>query len=231
MSLSDAASPATNPPPGGDCPPCGRRAQRRAERRAAIVDVAYRSFLEQGYAATSMSGIAAALGGSKGTLWNYFASKELLFAAVMDRGAQTFQANIARELTGPGEMEDILRRFARAFLRKITSPEGVSLYRMIVAEAGRFPELGRIFQERAIGRTRAVLSGYLAGAMAAGRLRTGDPLRAAYELLGLCTIGTQQLLLMGQIECAAPDVLEAEGGAAVALFLRAYAPAVADADV
>jgi len=224
MSLPNAAPPATNPPPAEAGAPCGRRAQRRAERRAAIIDVAYRSFLDQGYAATSMSGIAAALGGSKGTLWNYFASKELLFAAVLDHGAQTFQANIARELTGPGDLENILRRFVRAFLGKITSAEGISLYRMIVAEAGRFPELGRIFQERAMGRTRAVLAGYLAGAMAAGQLRAGDPLRAAYELLGLCSIGTQPLLLLGQIERAAPEVLEDEGRLAVALFLRAYAP-------
>lgn len=214
-------SPAAIRPPEA---PCGRRAQRRAERREAIVDVAYRSFMEQGYAATSMSAIAAELGGSKATLWNYFPSKELLFAAVMDRGVETFQTNIARELNGQGDLEEILGRFARAFLRKITAPDGIKLYRMIVAEAGRFPELGRIFQERAVGRTRAVLAGYLAGVMASGKLRAGDPLNAAYQLLGLCTIGTQQQMLFGQIEQALPETIELEGRAAVTLFLRAYAP-------
>jgi TetR/AcrR family transcriptional repressor of mexJK operon len=223
MSMSPPAAAAPPLVPVPDMP-CGRRAQRRAERREAIVDVAYRWFMDQGYAATSMSAIAAELGGSKATLWNYFPSKELLFAAVLDRGAKTFQSNIARELTGEGDLAEVLGGFVHAFLLKVTSAEGLALYRMIVAEAGRFPELGRIFQERAGGRTRAVLAGYLAGAMAMGRLRAGDPLRAAYELLGLCMIGTHQQMLFGQIEQAPPGVLEVEGQAAVAVFLRAYAP-------
>jgi TetR/AcrR family transcriptional repressor of mexJK operon len=54
---------------------------RRDKRREAILDVARSVFSEEGYAATSMSSIAARLGGSKGTLYNYFKSKEELFGA------------------------------------------------------------------------------------------------------------------------------------------------------
>src|SRR6201996_3357841 len=50
-------------------------------KRRAILDVASEVFLAQGYAATSMSEIAARVGGSKGTLYNYFRSKEELFSA------------------------------------------------------------------------------------------------------------------------------------------------------
>jgi AcrR family transcriptional regulator len=56
----------------------------RDEKRAAIVKIAYEAFLTDGYAATSMSSIAAKVGGSKATLYNYFASKEELFAAVIE---------------------------------------------------------------------------------------------------------------------------------------------------
>ena len=62
----------------------GKREARKEERRLAILDVAKRSFLESGYSATSMSAISVELGGSKGTLWNYFPSKEELFAAVLE---------------------------------------------------------------------------------------------------------------------------------------------------
>jgi hypothetical protein len=55
--------------PSLTCP--SRREARRLSRREAILEVAERSFLEQGYAATTMSAIAAELGGSKGTLWSY----------------------------------------------------------------------------------------------------------------------------------------------------------------
>src|ERR1700728_4072656 len=56
---------------------------RSDAKRRAILDVASEVFLAQGFAATSMSEIAARLGGSKGTLYNYFRSKEELFAAIM----------------------------------------------------------------------------------------------------------------------------------------------------
>src|SRR5471030_1490574 len=56
---------------------------RSDARRRAILDVASEVFLAQGFAATSMSEIAVRLGGSKGTLYNYFRSKEELFAAIM----------------------------------------------------------------------------------------------------------------------------------------------------
>src|SRR5271170_7231779 len=54
---------------------------KRDARREAILEVARQVFFEEGYAAASMSTIAARLGGSKGTLYNYFKSKEELFAA------------------------------------------------------------------------------------------------------------------------------------------------------
>ena len=57
----------------------------RDTRREAILDVARDVFLEEGYASASMSTIAARLGGSKGTLYNYFKNKEELFAAYVVR--------------------------------------------------------------------------------------------------------------------------------------------------
>src|SRR6202789_1904440 len=54
---------------------------RRDQRREAILRVAGEVFLEEGYSAASMSTIAARLGGSKGTLYNYFKNKEELFEA------------------------------------------------------------------------------------------------------------------------------------------------------
>ena len=50
-----------------------------------------------------MSTIAAALGGSKGTLWAYFPSKEALFAAVLDDVTAAFRTELADALRpGPG---------------------------------------------------------------------------------------------------------------------------------
>src|SRR5579863_7473509 len=204
------------------CEAPSRRAARRETRREAILDVAQRSFLEHGYAATKMSTIAADLGGSKGTLWNYFPAKDLLFAAVLDRATEAFQQQLTLLLNPQDDLEATLRRFALEFLQRVTSPEALALYRLIVAEAGRFPEMGRIFQERATGRTHAQLATYLAEMMARGVLRQDDPRLAARQLVGLCMSGCHQMLLMRLIESADGPMLDDEVRSCVATFLRAY---------
>ena len=67
---------------------------RRDQRREAILEVARAVFTEEGFAAASMSSIAARLGGSKGTLYNYFKSKEELFAAYVREECARFAEGV-----------------------------------------------------------------------------------------------------------------------------------------
>ena len=66
----------------------GTATARADAQRARIVDVAIDMFSRQGFRATSMNEIAAAVGLSKPTLYHYFGSKEKLlvhiYAAVLD---------------------------------------------------------------------------------------------------------------------------------------------------
>ena len=199
-----------------------RREARRQSRREAILDVAAASFLEHGYAGTTMSAIAATLGGSKGTLWSYFASKEVLFAAVIDRVTQAFRAQLSLILNPRDGVEAALRRFCIEFLRKVTSPEAIALHRLVVGETNRFPEIGHIFYERAPRQTQLLLAEFLAEAMARASLRPADPLIAARQLIALCMAGGHQLLLMGMTDTLAADALEAEVDNAMNTFIRAY---------
>lgn len=200
-----------------------RREARRQSRREAILDVAAESFLEHGYAGTTMSAIAATLGGSKGTLWSYFASKEVLFAAVIDRVTQAFRAQLSLILNPRDGVEAALRRFCIEFLRKVTSPEAIALHRLVVGETNRFPEIGHIFYERAPRQTQKLLAEFLAEAMERKSLRRTDPLIAARQLIALCMAGEHQLLLMGMTDTLAPETLEAEVDNAMNTFIRAYA--------
>ena len=203
----------------------GRREERRHERREAILDVAQQSFLEQGYDGTTMSAIAAALGGSKGTLWSYFASKDLLFAAVLDRATEQFRKGLATALDFSSPIKIALGEFCRQFLRTLTLPEAAALHRLVVGETQRFPEVGRIFFERGPGRTRKLLADYLGAAMERGQLRRDDPVAAAEQLTGLCLGGCHMQLLLGLIGKAGPAEIEADVRRALAVFMRAYAPA------
>jgi TetR/AcrR family transcriptional regulator, mexJK operon transcriptional repressor len=204
--------------------PCpSRREARRQSRREAILDVAAQSFLEHGYAGTTMSAIAATLGGSKGTLWSYFASKDVLFAAVIERVTDAFRAQLSLILNPRDGVELALRRFCTEFLRKITSPEAIALHRLVVGETNRFPEIGRIFYERAPRQTQQLLAGFLAEAMESGQLRRDDPLVAARQLTALCMYGGHQQMLMGVVEGLSAEAIEAEVDRATGTFMRAYA--------
>jgi AcrR family transcriptional regulator len=129
----------------------GKREARKIDRREAIVEVAKRQFLDNGYAATSMSAIAAELGGSKATLWSYFPNKEDLFAAVLDEATAAYRQQFADLLRPSKDMPSAVLQFTRSFMAKLTLPEPLRLHRLIVAESGRNPELGQLFFERAPG--------------------------------------------------------------------------------
>lgn len=181
-------------------------------------------FLEHGYAGTTMSGIAAALGGSKGTLWSYYPSKDVLFGAVLDRVTSAFREQLGMTLNADDSVEAALGKFCRKFMARITSPDAVALYRLVFGESARIPEVGRIFYERAPRRTQELLAGYLEKAMAAGSLRSEDPLCAAQQLTALCMAGSHQKLVTSVIDRVDEETMEAEAQRAVDTFLRAYRP-------
>lgn len=199
-----------------------RREANREARREAILDVAKQSFLENGYAGTTMSGIAGELGGSKGTLWSYFPSKEALFAAVVDRATRQFRAEMTVILNLDDELETALRRFCAEFLAKISSPEAIALHRLVVGETSRFPELGCIFYERAPRQTHLLLAEFVAHVQKRGLLPGIEPLRAAQHLTWLCMSGHYQMLLTGVIAEISAAQAAADIDAAMATFLRAY---------
>ena len=171
-----------------------------------------------------MSGIAAALGGSKGTLWNHFPSKEELFSAVLDRVATAYRVQLSQILDPCGLLEPTLLRACRSLLDKVCSAQAIALHRLIYAEGARFPELSRIFFELAPRHTRALLADFIQGAMDRGQLRQADPADAARTLMALTMAGSHQQLMLGQIAQPLPDAMHADVMLAVDLFLRAYAP-------
>jgi AcrR family transcriptional regulator len=204
-------------------PPQGRREARKADRRRAILEVAERSFRERGFADTSMSTIAAELGGSKTTLWTYFPSKDALFAAVIDSKIETFQAKLDNALIPAGGTAAALTRFGMLFLNKIMDPQSITLKRLIIAETERFPQLGEAFAVRGPDRVRRRLCRYIEEEMEAGRLRSGDPLVAARQFIGLCQAGCYFDRIWRPARPSAARI-ESDVVEAVDTFMRAWGP-------
>ena len=132
----------------------GKRELNKARKRAEIVDIATRSFFEQGYAATTMSAIAEELGGSKATLWAHFSSKEELFAAVIDLQVGSFSRDIDEVLTSQTYSVPALRRLCMRFLECLMRDNAVRLFTLILSEGERFPEIREMVYSRGPERVR-----------------------------------------------------------------------------
>jgi TetR/AcrR family transcriptional repressor of mexJK operon len=195
-----------------------RRAVQREERRAAILTIARRHFHDHGYGGTSMSAIATELGGSKGTLWAYFPSKEELFAATMEELIAEYVPFL--HLEAWELIEPALTRYAEHFLRFTLSPKVIALNRIIIAEAPRFPEVGRIFFDQGPRRRHQALAEFLVEKMRQGQMRIGDAQTASTQFHHLCHCRQFMRVLWGVAGETNPALIAREAGEAVALFLH-----------
>jgi TetR/AcrR family transcriptional repressor of mexJK operon len=190
-------------------------------RRKAFVAVSQKAFFTNGYGGTTMSAIAAQVGGSKTTLWTYFPSKQDLFTAVVDDVVEEYGCALSIQLPLDQPVVEVLELFGAAMLSTMLSPPIINLHRVVAGEAARFPELGRLFYERGAKRGKARLAAYMNAVMEDGRLRRGDPQLAARQFSAMCQANSFQLALYA-IETPAPDDVARDITTAVDCFLRAW---------
>ena len=193
----------------------------RNARRADFVAAAQDAFFTYGYAGTAMSQIAAKVGGSKTTLWSHFPSKQDLFVAVVDDLVERYGAALEVPLDPATPLRAALRQFADAMMAIVQSEPIVALNRLVIGEAGRFPELGALFFARGPARGKGKLAAYLKVAMENNCVRRGDPAVAARQFASLCQAGCHQMRLVGGSEVDKVE-LEADIVAAIDTFVRAW---------
>lgn len=197
------------------------------QKRQQIAQAAGKLFVTQGYEATTMDAIAREAGVSKATVYAHAKNKQELFAAcVRGVASRVYQSvDAAGEVAGGGtpDAEAVLRRFAFSFLEVIMTPRAQGVYRMVVAEAPRNPELGRIFFEQGPAVVQARLTAIIAELRDAGALEVDDPAVAAQEFLGLMQGRFHLPCILGTLgELSEQDRADAAQRTA-RTFLRAYA--------
>lgn len=195
----------------------------RDERRDAIVAVAHQVFLEKGYAGTSMSVIAARYQGSKGTLYNYFCSKEELFAAVIERKCEQFLSAVFGGEVEGGDLRKALTRFGERMVEMALSDDTIATKRLITAECARFPEIGQTMYQSGPQRGREQMRKFLACAKDAGQLRAdADIALAAEQFFALCLAENQQRRLWNAAPAPTPEENRKHVEGAVSTFMRAF---------
>jgi len=193
----------------------------RRDRRAAILAVAGRHFLEDGFSGTTMSSIAADAGGSKATLWQYYCSKEVLFTSFVESATEGLLSEALARLSEPGEPVRVLRSFVGALLDVLRSDESLRLQREAGALAIRLPEVGEMLQRRLAGDLEARLAAFFAAHMASGALRGADADEAAWLTLALC-LGFDHRRLLWRDEKLTDLEAAASANRVMSILVRLY---------
>ncbi len=180
-------------------------------------------FFEHGYAAASMSMIAARLGGSKGTLYNYFENKKALFTAYVEDTCQQIGDEIFGAWPDDGPLRPALKSLSRRYIEFFAREDTVRTFRLVVAECQRSPELAHIFNEAGPASGRRRLAEKLAIADSLGLIDARDPSTAARHFFALCKGGVYFDRLLNLAPPPSEAAVEREAEGVTATFLLAYA--------
>jgi AcrR family transcriptional regulator len=148
---------------------------RGLARRRAMLEAARALFLEKGFENTSLSDIVDRSKGSRSTLYEQFGNKEgLLRAMVEDQTARLWEAIDWTEAV-PEATDDAIVDLAVRFVKLALAQESVAVYRIVIAEGHRMPEIARLFFESGPELFQQRLADIFRKAQAAGRLKEGRP--------------------------------------------------------
>jgi AcrR family transcriptional regulator len=151
--------------------PVANRAERAAERRAAIVEAALDEFIARGFTATRLDDVARRAGVAKGTIYLHFKDKESMFEELI----RTAIVPLVGRMQGPpplgGKVRDAIEGFALAFIQEIASTRRGDIVRLIVAEGPRFPAIADFYYREVVSRGLAGMGALIELGIARGEIR------------------------------------------------------------
>ena len=193
-------------------------------KRQAILEVAALAFQELGFERTSMSEICARVGGSKATIYNYFASKEELFSEVMFLSTEAEFMVVHQALeASTDDVAESLQRFGERLLTFLYSPR-IRAERHLAISESRRSELGRLVYERGVQRSQNLIAAFMARAMTQGQLRETDARVVAQHFFGLLEAELLEPFLHQQLGEVGAEQIRAVTARAVAVFMAGCGP-------
>ena len=144
------------------------------EKRKAILDAAQKVFAEHGFHGATNRLIAREAGITAGTIYWYFPSKEELFRAMIR------ERSVVPDIVAALEEKDrppaeVLRAVAHAYLQAFDRPEVAGLFRVVITEGPRFPEVFEIVKQEILGKLIGSIATYITEGIMIGRFRQVDP--------------------------------------------------------
>jgi AcrR family transcriptional regulator len=199
--------------------PTGRR-RRKEARPEEILAAALESFAAKGFAATRIEDVAARAGISKGTLYLYFDGKEELFKAVV---RQALLPNLARvealAATFEGPSAQLLERLLATIAGIIDSRVG-AIPKLVIAEAGNFPDLARFYLDEVVRRGLGLIATILRRGIGRGEFREVDVDHAVFCVIAPMLIAALWKSSLEPHDAAGPLDVQALVRAHLDLLLR-----------
>jgi AcrR family transcriptional regulator len=205
--------------------PRGRPRREQADAaRQRILDAALGVFLARGFAAASMEGIAREAGVAKLTLYRHFESKQALFVEVARRAQLSVRERLGTIVDRGRPLDAVLRDIIGRLYDGYTHPEYLAVLRLVIAEAGRFPELGRAMLDDSREVSEPLVQ-YLQQLKDRGQIDVDSPSDAVTQICGLA-MGAGRYVLTTPSRRAASRRHAIES--LVTLFSRAWRAAPRD---
>jgi AcrR family transcriptional regulator len=151
--------------------PASNRAERAAERRAAIVEAALDEFIARGFTATRLDDVARRAGVAKGTIYLHFKDKEALFEGLVRTAIVPLIARLTPPAEPAGSIRDVLEHFAITFIKEVATTRRGDIVRLIVAEGPRFPAIADFYYREVVSRGLSAMRGLIRLAIARGEIR------------------------------------------------------------
>jgi AcrR family transcriptional regulator len=167
------------------------------ERRRLIIESAARLFSQHGFGGTTTREIARTVGVSEATVFKHFATKEQLYAAIIEAKAQTQQVlGVIGPLAEAHDDVGLLRTLATELIERTQSDP--TLMRLLFFSALEGHALADLFFRRRVQTLDVFLGRYIAERIAAGAFRPADPLQMAWNFIGMVTFHVLLHELFGQ---------------------------------
>jgi AcrR family transcriptional regulator len=158
-----------------------QRWKRRKEARPPeILEAALAVFAEKGFAATRMEDIARSAGVTKGTIYLYFESKEAVFRSLVQQSIGTALSGIVETTEHfEGSAAELLRLALTALGEFVRTSDRVVLLKILIAEAGNFPDMARFYRKEIINKGLSLMGDAIALGVSRGEFREIAPQHAA----------------------------------------------------
>ena len=191
-----------------------------SQKRHEILDAAIREFQAVGYDNTSMDRIAESAGASKRTVYNHFASKDLLFQAAFDRLKDELQELKSIPYDPERGLAEQLGEFVEAKRAVAENPAWLGLMKVATTVFIANPDMARETMARLAEEEDRLVS-WLRDATADGRMNVEDPVRAAQVFWAMVSGGFYwPSLYLGPVDDDAAAPLKED---MLALFMARYA--------